>query len=169
MTAGIAGTAGSGGRVLVDIDDTIIEVHGHAKQGAGFGYSGVRGLNAMLATVTTDQNAPVIVAQRLRKGSTGSPRGAARIVADALKTVRQLCAGEGRSVLLRADSAFYGRPTIAAALRAGADVSVTVRLTTNVKASESRKPKGLSTSATSSRKASTSARSPWTSTTKSSA
>ncbi len=89
----------------------------------------------MLATVTTDQNAPVIVAQRLRKGSTGSPRGAAQIVADTLKTVRQLCAaGEGRAVLLRADSAFYGRPTIAAALRAGADVSVTVRLTTNVKA-----------------------------------
>lgn len=31
--------------VLVDIDDTIIEVHGPAKQGAGFGYSGARGLN----------------------------------------------------------------------------------------------------------------------------
>jgi hypothetical protein len=25
---------------MVDIDDTIIEVHGHGKQGAGFGYSG---------------------------------------------------------------------------------------------------------------------------------
>jgi hypothetical protein len=34
-------------------DDTIIEVHGYAKQGAGFGYSGVRGLNALLATSTT--------------------------------------------------------------------------------------------------------------------
>src|SRR3954452_1494267 len=29
--------------VLVNVDDTIIEVHGYAKQGAGFGYSGVRG------------------------------------------------------------------------------------------------------------------------------
>ncbi|MDI9978200.1 IS1380 family transposase, partial [Rhodococcus sp. IEGM 1307] len=27
------------GRVLVDIDDTIIEVHGHGKQGSGYGYS----------------------------------------------------------------------------------------------------------------------------------
>ncbi len=27
---------------LLDVDDTIIEVHGYAKQGAGFGYSGVR-------------------------------------------------------------------------------------------------------------------------------
>jgi nucleoside-diphosphate-sugar epimerase len=59
---------GTGGRVLVDIDDTIIQVHGHAKQGAGFGYSGVRGLNALLATVTTTGSAPVVVAQRLRKG-----------------------------------------------------------------------------------------------------
>ena len=31
------------GYALLDIDDTIIEVHGHAKQGAGFGYSRVRG------------------------------------------------------------------------------------------------------------------------------
>jgi hypothetical protein len=32
---------------MVDLDDTIIEVHGYQKQGAGFGYSGVRGLNAL--------------------------------------------------------------------------------------------------------------------------
>lgn len=38
------------GYALLDVDDTIIEVHGHAKQGAGFGYSGVPGLNAPLAT-----------------------------------------------------------------------------------------------------------------------
>src|SRR4051812_11548351 len=31
---------GSSGFVLVDVDDTIVEVHGYAKQGAGFGYSG---------------------------------------------------------------------------------------------------------------------------------
>ena len=99
------------GRVLVDIDDTIIEVHGHAKQGAGFGYSGVRGLNALLATVTTTNSAPVIVAQRLRKGSCGSPRGAKRLVADALKTVRTLHPADVKP-LLRADSAFYGAPTV---------------------------------------------------------
>jgi hypothetical protein len=74
----------------------------------------------------------VIVAQRLRKGSCGSPRGAKRLVADALKTVRSL-RGQGR-VLVRADSAFYGSPTIGAALRAGADVSVTLRMTSNIKA-----------------------------------
>ena len=122
-----------GARMLVDVDDTIIEVHGYAKQGSGYGYSGVRGLNALLATVTTSGCAPVIVAQRLRKGSCGSPRGAARLVADALKTVQNLPDGPTLKPLLRADSAFYGAPTVGAAIRAGADVSVTVRMDPKVK------------------------------------
>jgi len=130
--------AGVGGRVLVDIDDTIIEVHGYAKQGSGYGYSGVRGLNALLATATSDQGAPVIVAQRLRKGSCGSPRGAARLVTDALATLDRLrpsdTDGTAFPVLLRADSAFYGQPSVAAAVQAGADVSVTVRLNPKVRA-----------------------------------
>lgn len=76
---------------MVDIDNTIIEVHGYSsKQGSGYGYSGVRGLNALLATLNTTKSAPVIVAQRLRKGSCGSSRGAKRLVADALKTTTQL-------------------------------------------------------------------------------
>jgi len=120
--------------VLVDVDDTIIEVHGYAKQGSGYGYSGVRGLNALLATVTTASAAPIIVAQRLRKGACGSPRGANRLVADALKTVRTLHGGQTGKPLLRADSAFYGHPTVSAAVNAGADVSVTVRLDPRVKA-----------------------------------
>jgi hypothetical protein len=129
--------AGIDGPVLVDIDDTIIEVHGYAKQGAGFGYTKVRGLNALLVTATTDRAAPVIVAQRLRKGSCGSSRGAARIVADALATVGRLRRGHGAvegRVLLRADSAYYGHAVVTAAGRAGAEVSVTVRLDKRVKA-----------------------------------
>ncbi len=78
------------GRILVDIDDTIIEVHGHGKQGSGYGYFGIRGLNALIATVTTQTAAPVIVTQRLRRGARGSARGAARMVADALATVDRL-------------------------------------------------------------------------------
>jgi hypothetical protein len=127
--------AGVDGPVLVDVDDTVIEVHGHAKQGAGFGYSGVRGLNALLATVTTATAAPVIVAQRLRKGSVNSARGAQRLVRDALATVAALRAPAATSrVLLRADSAFYGHATIASAVKAGAQVSVTVRMNPAVKA-----------------------------------
>ena len=127
----VAPTTDPSVRVMVDIDDTIIEVHGYAKQGSGYGYSGVRGLNALLATVSTSNSAPVVVAQRLRKGSCGSPRGAARLVADALKTIGSLSSATS---LVRADSAFYGHPTVGAAIRAGADVSVTVRMDPKVKA-----------------------------------
>jgi Transposase DDE domain group 1 len=146
VVAGVAGVD-TDGYTLVDVDDTIVEVHGYAKQGAGFGYTKVRGLNALIATVTTQQvtgqvtgpaatqAAPVIVAQRLRKGSCGSPRGAARLVADALATVKRLRTAEPAGpVLLRADSAYYGHAVVAAALRAGAEVSVTVRLDKKVKA-----------------------------------
>ncbi|MGB3374466.1 MAG: IS1380 family transposase [Microbacterium sp.] len=120
--------ASTGGQmVFVDVDDTIIEVHGPKKQGAGFGYSGVRGLNALLATVSTETTAPVVIGQRLRKGAAGSPRGAARIVADALKTITRLPALNAAPVLLRADSAYYGHATVSAALKAGADVSITAR------------------------------------------
>lgn len=138
LGAGTGPSAGTGeageqaGYALLDVDDTIIEVHGHAKQGAGFGYSGVRGLNALLATLASAGAAPVIVAQRLRKGSTGSPRGAKRLVADAVKTSRRLL-GKTQLVLVRMDSAFYGRGAVHAALAGGAAVSVTVRMNPAVK------------------------------------
>lgn len=88
---------------------------GHAKQGAGFGYSGVRGLNALLPTLTTATSAPVIVAQRLRKGSAGSPLGAKRVVGDAVRTARRLL-GKRALILVRMDSAFYGRGPVHAGL-----------------------------------------------------
>src|SRR3954452_12626079 len=127
-----AGGMEDAGTVMVDIDDTIIEVHGYQKQGAAFGYSGVRGLNALLATVSADQVAPVIAAQRLRKGSVGSPRGAARLATDTLALIRRSQLA-GRDVLVRADSAFYSHALVVAALRAGADVSITVRMDPAVK------------------------------------
>jgi hypothetical protein len=135
-------TAGVEELAIVDVDDTVVEVHGYAKQGAGFGYNQVRGLNALIATVTSQQAAPVIVAQRLRKGSANSARGAQRLVRDALTTVRGLApadqsGGQARRsgrTLLRADSAFYGHAVVGAALKAGAEVSVTVRLDKKVQA-----------------------------------
>jgi hypothetical protein len=127
--------AGIDGPVCIDLDDSVIEVHGYAKQGSGYGYSGVRGLNALIATVTTAYAAPVIVGQRLRKGSCGSPRGAARILGDTLATVARLRSAEATDkALVRMDSAFYGYPSVAAAIRGGADVSVTMRLDPKVKA-----------------------------------
>jgi hypothetical protein len=72
----------------LDVDDTVRATYGYAKQGAGYGYTGVKGLNTLLAALSTPASAPVIVGTRLRKGSANSARGAARLVADAVKTSR---------------------------------------------------------------------------------
>jgi len=127
--------AGIDGPILIDLDDTIVEVHGYAKQGSGYSYSGVRGLNALIATVTTTRTAPVITGARLRKGACGSARGAARIIGDTLATVTRLRSPQATGKpLVRMDSAFDGYRSVAAAIRGGADVSVTVRLDPKVKA-----------------------------------
>ncbi|GAB3258740.1 IS1380 family transposase [Arthrobacter pigmenti] len=129
--APLLGSAGPEDFVFVDVDDTIIEVHGYAKQGSGYGYSGIRGLNALLATISTEDTAPAVAAQRLRKGPANSARGAKRLVADALSTLTQV--KTSRRVLCRFDSAFYGHGPVSAALAGGADVSVTVRMDPAVK------------------------------------
>ena len=69
----------------------------------------MKGLNALIATVSTPLSAPVICATRLRKGSTNSARGAARLVADAIVAAKTAGAGGPDStglIILRADSAF---------------------------------------------------------------
>ncbi|MBG6184667.1 hypothetical protein IWX65_002645 [Arthrobacter sp. CAN_A214] len=129
--APLLGSPGTEDFVFVDVDDTIIEVHGYAKQGSGYGYSGVRGLNALLATASTKDTAPVILAQRLRKGAANSARGSKRLITDALSTLTRTHAGG--QVLVRADSAFYGHRSVSAALAGRAEVSVTVRMDPAVK------------------------------------
>lgn len=120
----------------IDIDDTVRATHGYLKQGAGFGYSGVNGLNAMLGVVSTPLAAPVIAAARLRKGSTNSARGAARLVTDALTAARAVGADPkaGSLAITRMDSAFYSHDVIAAVRRAGARFSVTARMGPTVRA-----------------------------------
>jgi hypothetical protein len=107
----------------LDIDDTIKATYGYQKQGAGYGYSGVKGLNALLATCSTPVSAPVIAATRLRRGAANSAKGAARLVADALVTARK--AGATGQVTVRSDSAYYNHDVIAAARTGGARFSIT--------------------------------------------
>lgn len=128
----VAGS-GASGMVFVDIDDTVIEVHSAAKQGAGFGYQGTRGLNALSATATTTESSPVVVAQRLRKGAVSSARGANRLISDALATVGRVD-GQKAPVVVRADSAYYNTKVAKAVISNGAELSVTVRMVTHEKA-----------------------------------
>jgi hypothetical protein len=129
---GLLAGSGRGEMVFVDVDDTIGEVHGNAKQAAAYGYTRVRGLNVQLATVSTPLGAPVIARARLRAGNTASARGAGRILAQAISTAR--AAGAAGQVLARADSAYYGWAFVGTAIRHQAWFSVTARMTPSVSA-----------------------------------
>jgi len=116
----------------VDVDDTVKPTYGYAKQGAGYGYTGVKGLNALIGVLSTPTSAPVIAATRLRKGSTSSPRGAASFLASTLKVARR-CGASGL-IVARMDSAFYTADVVAAVGRADAKFSITARLNRSVRA-----------------------------------
>jgi hypothetical protein len=107
------------------------QTHGYAKQGVGYGYNKIKGLNALLATISTPLAAPVIAASRLRKGSVNSARGAGKLLAEALRTARGCGAdrpdGTGL-VIMRADSAYYADEVVAAARRGAAHFSITARM-----------------------------------------
>jgi len=117
----------------LDIDSAQRQVYGHAKQGAGFGAAKVggytlrlRGLNPLLAAVSTPTCAPVLVGTRLRGGTANSARGAESFTAEAITTAR--AAGATGLLIARMDSAFYGGAPIAACRRAGVRFSVTARM-----------------------------------------
>ena len=118
--------AGADQVAFVDVDDTIREVHGYAKQAAAYGYTGQRGLNVQLATISTPGAAPVIARARLRRGNTASAAGAGRLLAQTMSTAR--AAGASGRILARADSAYYGWAFVGTALRHRAWFSVTARM-----------------------------------------
>lgn len=127
---GLLAGSGTDGIAFLDVDDTVREVHGYAKQGAAFGYSKVRGLNIQLATISTPTAAPVIAQARLRKGNTASAAGCGRLLAQAITTAR--AAGVKGRILARADSAYYGWAFVGTAIRHKAWFSVTARMNPSV-------------------------------------
>jgi hypothetical protein len=56
--------------MFIDIDSTICEVHGDAKQGAAYGYTRQLGLHPLLATRADTGE---VLHARMRKGSAGRP------------------------------------------------------------------------------------------------
>ncbi|MCU0296160.1 MAG: IS1380 family transposase [Candidatus Nanopelagicales bacterium] len=117
---------------LIDIDDTVKPVFGPGKQGAQFGYTRIRGLNAQLATLSTADSAPVIAATRLRRGAAPSAHGAVRMLRDAIATARRC--GAAAQILVRADSAYCSSAILQAVSTAGAQFSVGMPLNSRVRA-----------------------------------
>lgn len=118
---------GADSYAFLDVDSTINRVYGYDKQGADYGYTRVRGLHPLLATLSTPIAAPVIVGTRLRRGSAGSAKGAAGFVAEAISTAR--AAGATGVLLARMDSAFDSHAVVATCVRAGVRFSITTKQT----------------------------------------
>jgi hypothetical protein len=115
---------GSDPLVMVDLDDTIREVHGYAKQAVAFGYSGVKGLNALVATISTEHSAPVIAGGQLRRGNVKSGDHAAWHAVRALTLAKKV--RPATQIMGRADSAFCTCELIHAFTDADCWFSVTI-------------------------------------------
>jgi hypothetical protein len=117
-----AAGAGPGSQALtIDLDSTIVEVAGHAKQGAGFGYTRRRGYHPLLATRAETGE---LLHARMRTGSASSQRGAERFVCELIARVRRQ--GASGPLGVRADSGFWSYRTIAALERHGVRYSIGV-------------------------------------------
>jgi hypothetical protein len=106
---------GADSYALLDVDSTVDRVYGYAKQGADYGYTRVRGLHLLLATLSTPIASPVIAGTRLRRGSAGWAKGAASVVAEAITTAR--AAGATGVLVARRDSAFDNHAVVSTWIR----------------------------------------------------
>lgn len=95
--------AGPGdGPLVIDLDSTVTEVHGHAKGGAAYGYTRQLGYHPLLATRADTGE---VLFSRLRKGSAGSGRGVARFVDELVAVLGR--AGATGPMTVRADAGFW--------------------------------------------------------------
>src|SRR5215207_8748280 len=88
--------------MTMDLDSTICEVHGKAKQGAAYGYTKVLGYHPLLATRADTGE---VLHARMRTGRANTARGAERFVEELAGRVRR--AGASGQLTLRADSGFW--------------------------------------------------------------
>jgi len=120
-----AGGAGPGaGRLVVDVDSFVGEVHGYEKQGASFGYTKKRGYHPLIATRAGSGE---VLHVRFRKGSANTQRGMLRFCDELIARVRRAGA-EGPS-LLRADSGFWNTKVFDKLHAKGWQFSIGVRMT----------------------------------------
>jgi hypothetical protein len=124
-----AGAGPGDGRLVVDVDSFVGEVHGYAKQGAAFGYTRQRGYHPILASRSDTGE---VLHVRLRKGSANTSRGARRFIDELIARVTR--AGASGPKLLRADSGFWDKKIFARLEKAGWQYSIGVRLQPAVRA-----------------------------------
>jgi len=108
----------------IDLDSTICETYGLAKEGAlHHGYTGVRGYHPLLAVAAGTGD---ILAARLREGRANTVRGAAHFLRETIGRARS--AGATGQLTVRADSGFYAAEVVAVCRKMGVRFSITLRM-----------------------------------------
>ena len=93
----------------IDLDSTICETYGLAKEGARHhGYTGARGYHPLLAVAAGTGD---VLLARLREGRANTARGAAHFLRETVGRVRY-CGARGQ-LTVRADSGFYTHAVVA--------------------------------------------------------
>jgi hypothetical protein len=108
--------------MTMDLDSTVCEVHGHAEQGAAYGYTHALGYHPLVASRADTGE---VLHARQRTGRANTARGAARFVDELAARVRR--AGASGELTMRMDSGFWSAKTIRACRRHQIRYSITVR------------------------------------------
>ena len=109
--------------MTIDLDSTICETYGLAKEGArDHGYTGQRGYHPLLAIAAGTGD---VLMARLRKGRANTVRGAAHFLRETVGRVRY--AGARGQLTVRADSGFYTHAIVAVCRKMDVRYSITIR------------------------------------------
>ena len=104
-----AGAGPGDGPLTIDLDSTICETYGLAKEGARHhGYTGARGYHPLLAVAAGTGD---VLMSRLREGRANTARGAAHFLRETVGRVRH--AGAKGQLTVRTDSGFYTHAVVA--------------------------------------------------------
>ena len=118
-----AGAGPGSAPFTIDLDSTICETYGLAKEGATHhGYTGVRGYHPLLAVAAGTGD---ILMARLREGRANTVRGAAHFLVETIGRVR--AAGASGQLTMRADSGFYAHEVVAVCRTMKVRFSITIR------------------------------------------
>ena len=109
--------------ILFDLDSTICETYGLAKEGARHhGYTGKRGYHPLLAIAAGTGD---VLMSRLREGRANTARGAAHFLRETVGRVRY--AGAKGRLTVRADSGFYTHGMVSVCRKMDVRFSITIR------------------------------------------
>ena len=118
-----AGAGPGDGPLTIDLDSTICETYGLAKEGARqHGYTGQRGYHPLLAVAAGTGDVLMV---RLREGRANTARGAAHFLRETVGRVRH--AGATGQLTMRADSGFYTHAIVGVCRKLDVRFSITVR------------------------------------------